>query len=168
MLRRGLLALTAGSLLLLLALAAPAAAKKPSLFDRILKATTGGRQAQQAGGILTDLLSGELPPELKDPSAFAPKEDAWAVDPELRILSRMMEGDHLGIFEDLAFNKDLQEVWSEPRAVAHILKTMPIFEGIRGVPEIMAKAPEQITKEDVSERANEERCCWGEVGWVVA
>lgn len=133
--------------LLALAAPAPASGKKAGLLDRLLAAATGAGGHRQALNGLGDMPLEEL---LQPPAAaFAPREDAWRVDPELRVLSKMMEGDFMGIFQILALDKELERVWSEPRAVAHVLKTMKVFEGVRGVPEIMAKADGDITKEDV-------------------
>ena len=148
MMRRGLL--------LLLALAAPgaAAAKKAGLFDRILAATGAGHRKalDERGDVL--LNAGDVPEELLAPSAFAPQEDAWATDPELGILSKLMEGDYMSVFTDIAYNKEFTQLWDEPRAVAFVLKNHKILEGIRGVPEIAAKKDEDITAEDVRARVH--------------
>ena len=83
--------------------------------------------------------------------------DSWATQPNLRIVSQMMEGDRFTVMRDMANNKGLEEIWSKPWAFHRMLQTFPMLEGIKGFPELMAKDKDELTPEDVRRRGRKMR-----------
>ena len=74
------------------------------------------------------------------------------------MLERVQNGgwsEHLAILGELFDSKDLDEVFTHPKAASAILENVVIFQAIKGIPEIAAKGAE-LTAEDVS-KINEGR-----------
>jgi hypothetical protein len=58
--------------------------------------------------------------------------DSWATQPDLRVLSKMMDGDRCGVVSGMANDKGLEEIWSKSWAFHRMLQSFPMLEGIKG------------------------------------
>lgn len=76
--------------------------------------------------------------------------DMWETDPLLKTASRLLDGDHFGVLNDMVANTQLDEIWMQPEQLRHILTAMPMLKSIRGIDEIAAK--DTLTPDDVSTR----------------
>ena len=141
------------TLLCLLSCLGPASASQPSLLKRWTQTFGLGLGSTTAATTASGTVS------LLDAATFTQAKgqefvDSWATQPNLRVLSQMMEGDRFGVLTNMANDKGLEEIWSKPWAFHRMLQTFPMLEGIKGFPELMAKEKEDLTPEDV--RGDEE------------
>lgn len=109
---------------------------KQPLFNRLMGALSSATQQHQ----------GENDEAHKNTGVA----DIWSLDEELILAKRILNGEHVSAVADMTNNKDLDTIWSNPQTVSTILKAMPMFKGLKGVKEVLAKDEADITPEDVS------------------
>ena len=114
-----------------------------SLFERAAQAIQGAFLGESPAETAQ-----QQQPQQQQPQQ-APLEDPWETHAGLKVVRRLLDGDHLGVVQQLSDNPELEQIWSVPQATYRLLQIYPMLGGIRGVKEIMAKSEEQVTREDV-------------------